>query len=199
MRAVAQSAPGFSCLTRCSPPTARCVCCTVRGDLIKALKTLAKRDKKFDHVLIETTGLADPAPVAFVRSRENPLPRHCLPACFLAPGGEDAASEQGTRVCAVQPTDSLFLVFSFALPARCSPSHQTFFINPEVGDLYRIDSILCLVDAKHVREHLHEKKADDAVNEAVQQVAFAVRLLLPLSLSTALADPLFASPRTAFC
>jgi G3E family GTPase len=42
------------------------VCCTVRGDLIKALTTLMKRGKKFDHVLIETTGLADPAPVAFV-------------------------------------------------------------------------------------------------------------------------------------
>jgi hypothetical protein len=53
---------------------------------------------------------------------------------------------------------------------------QTFFINQEIGDLYRIDSILCLVDAKHVREHLQEKKADDAVNEAVQQVAFAVRV-----------------------
>lgn len=46
-----------------------CVCCTVRGDLIKALKDLMKRGKKFDHVLIETTGLADPAPVAFVRPR----------------------------------------------------------------------------------------------------------------------------------
>jgi hypothetical protein len=43
-----------------------CVCCTVRGDLIKALTSLMKRGKKFDHVLIETTGLADPAPVAFV-------------------------------------------------------------------------------------------------------------------------------------
>ena len=63
--------------------------------------------------------------------------------------------------------------------------HQTFFINPEIGDLYRIDSILCLVDAKHVREHLHEKKADDAVNEAVQQVAFAVRAHRPCRLSRA--------------
>ena len=51
------------CLSRGS-----CVCCTVRGDLIKALTQLMKRKKKFDHVLIETTGLADPAPVAFVRS-----------------------------------------------------------------------------------------------------------------------------------
>ena len=37
--------------------------CTVRGDLIRILTTLAKKRDKFDLVLIETTGLADPAPV----------------------------------------------------------------------------------------------------------------------------------------
>lgn len=41
-----------------------CICCTVRGDLIRILGNLAKRKTKFDYVLIETTGLADPAPVA---------------------------------------------------------------------------------------------------------------------------------------
>mmetsp|Transcript_20671 Transcript_20671/g.48594 ORF Transcript_20671/g.48594 Transcript_20671/m.48594 type:complete len:360 (+) Transcript_20671:301-1380(+) len=41
-----------------------CVCCTVRGDLLRILDKLAKSDARFDHVLIETTGLADPAPVA---------------------------------------------------------------------------------------------------------------------------------------
>jgi G3E family GTPase len=41
-----------------------CICCTVRGDLIRILKNLKKHSKKFDYVLIETTGLADPAPVA---------------------------------------------------------------------------------------------------------------------------------------
>ena len=96
-----------------------CVCCTVRGDLVRALLTLKDRAKKFDHVIIETTGLADPAPVAF-----------------------------------------------------------TFFINPEIADAYRIDSILCLADAKHVGIHLEEEKPDGAVNEAVQQVAFADRILL---------------------
>ena len=96
-----------------------CVCCTVRGDLVRALLTLKDRPKKFDHVIIETTGLADPAPVAF-----------------------------------------------------------TFFINPEIADTYRIDSILCLADAKHVGIHLEEEKPDGAVNEAVQQVAFADRILL---------------------
>merc|ERR1712216_397065 len=42
-----------------------CVCCTVRGDLVRALLTLKDREKKFDAVIIETTGLADPTPVAF--------------------------------------------------------------------------------------------------------------------------------------
>ena len=96
-----------------------CVCCTVRGDLVRALLTLKDREKKFDAVIIETTGLADPAPVAF-----------------------------------------------------------TFFINPEIAEHYRIDSILCLADAKHVAMHMEEEKPDGAVNEAVQQVAFADRILL---------------------
>jgi G3E family GTPase len=40
-----------------------CICCTVRGDLIRILGKLAKRRDRFDHILIETTGLADPGPV----------------------------------------------------------------------------------------------------------------------------------------
>ncbi|KAL3903028.1 MAG: hypothetical protein SGILL_010603 [Bacillariaceae sp.] len=40
-----------------------CICCTVRGDLVKALKKLYKRVNTFDGIIIETTGLADPAPV----------------------------------------------------------------------------------------------------------------------------------------
>src|SRR5260221_10626535 len=45
-----------------------CICCTVRGDLIRIIGTLKeKRDQgalKFDRVVIETTGMADPGPVA---------------------------------------------------------------------------------------------------------------------------------------
>jgi G3E family GTPase len=41
-----------------------CICCRVRGDLIRILGNLMKRRHRFDHVLIETTGLADPGPVA---------------------------------------------------------------------------------------------------------------------------------------
>jgi G3E family GTPase len=41
-----------------------CICCTVRGDLIRVLGQLVKRRDRFDYVMIETTGLADPGPVA---------------------------------------------------------------------------------------------------------------------------------------
>ena len=41
-----------------------CVCCTVRGDLIRIIEGLLKRKGKFDAIIVETTGLADPAPVA---------------------------------------------------------------------------------------------------------------------------------------
>lgn len=41
-----------------------CICCTVRGDLIRILSGLMRRSRAFDGILVETTGLADPAPVA---------------------------------------------------------------------------------------------------------------------------------------
>ncbi|TVS12836.1 MAG: GTP-binding protein [Planctomycetaceae bacterium] len=41
-----------------------CICCTVRGDLIRILGNLMKRRDRFDHIMIETTGMADPGPVA---------------------------------------------------------------------------------------------------------------------------------------
>jgi G3E family GTPase len=40
-----------------------CICCTVRGDLIRILGNLMKRRDKFDYILVETTGMADPGPV----------------------------------------------------------------------------------------------------------------------------------------
>lgn len=63
----------FACSTPDQPTTARptqntqtahCHCAAVRGDLIRILHKLLKRKNKFDAILIETTGLADPAPVA---------------------------------------------------------------------------------------------------------------------------------------
>ncbi len=40
-----------------------CICCTVRGDLIRILGNLMKRKDKFDYIMVETTGMADPSPV----------------------------------------------------------------------------------------------------------------------------------------
>jgi G3E family GTPase len=75
-----------------------CVCCTVRGDLVNAFKSLSARPEKYDAVMIETTGMADPAPVAF-----------------------------------------------------------TFNTQPEVGAKYKIDAILCVVDCKHIQQHLDDQ------------------------------------------
>lgn len=41
-----------------------CICCTVRGDLIRTVENLMKRKGSFDAIVVETTGVADPAPVA---------------------------------------------------------------------------------------------------------------------------------------
>jgi len=107
-----------------------CVCCTVRSDLGVVLKKLATRRSEakeeggaskqyFDGVIIETTGMADPSPVA-----------------------------------------------------------QTFFVDEDVSKLYQLDGIITVVDAKHILQHLHEKKADGVVNECVEQIAFADKILL---------------------
>jgi len=100
-----------------------CICCTVRGDLIAGLKKLIKNSlksgKKLDGVLIETTGLADPAPVA-----------------------------------------------------------QTFFADDYVQQHMRLDGILTLVDAAHIIQHLDDEKPEGVENEAVEQIAFADRILL---------------------
>jgi G3E family GTPase len=90
-----------------------CICCTVRGDLIRILGNLMKRRDKFDHILVETTGMADPGPVA-----------------------------------------------------------QTFFVDDDLRELFSLDGIVTLVDAKHVQMHL-----DDS-NECREQIAFADVLVL---------------------
>ncbi|AEH10697.1 MULTISPECIES: CobW family GTP-binding protein [Protofrankia] len=96
-----------------------CICCTVRGDLIRVLGTLMRRRERFDHILIETTGLADPAPVA-----------------------------------------------------------QTFFVDDEIAGQLRLDAILTLVDARHLARHLDDAKPEGVENEAVEQIAFADRIVL---------------------
>ena len=95
-----------------------CICCTVRGDLTDLLKKMHERIKDFDGVLIETTGLADPAPVA-----------------------------------------------------------QTFFVDDEIVDKYKLDGIITVADAKHIIQHLDEEKPEGVENESVEQIAFADRML----------------------
>ena len=53
-----------------------CICCTVRGDLIRILGNLMKRRDKFDYIMIETTGLADPGPVAQTFFMDDEMQRH---------------------------------------------------------------------------------------------------------------------------
>ncbi len=90
-----------------------CICCTVRGDLIRILGNLMKRRDRFDHVIVETTGLADPGPVA-----------------------------------------------------------QTFFVDEDMRELFALDGIVTLVDAKHVHLHL------ETSSECREQIAFADVLVL---------------------
>jgi G3E family GTPase len=90
-----------------------CICCSVRGDLIRILGRLMKRKDRLDGILIETTGLADPGPVA-----------------------------------------------------------QTFFTDDEMKAHFRIDSIVTVVDAKHVLQHF-----DDSP-EVKKQIGFADVLIL---------------------
>lgn len=55
---------------------------------------------------------------------------------------------------------------------------QTFFVDRSVSMFFRLDGIITLVDAKHIEMHLDEEKPEGAENEAVEQVAFADRILL---------------------
>jgi G3E family GTPase len=89
-----------------------CICCTVRGDLIRIIGNLMKRRDKFDHLVIETTGLADPAPVI-----------------------------------------------------------QTFFMDEDVQAQTHLDSVVTVVDAKHISQHWEAE-------EAQEQIAFADVVLL---------------------
>ena len=94
-----------------------CVCCTVRGDLMRTLNDLRTRrqagELKFERVIIETTGMANPGPVC-----------------------------------------------------------QTFFMDDDIADYYRLDAVVTVVDAKHGMETL------DNQEEAQKQVGFADRILV---------------------
>ncbi|KAF5935950.1 hypothetical protein HYC85_027079 [Camellia sinensis] len=97
-----------------------CLCCTVHGDLVKMLLELVKKKRdKFDHIVIETTGLAKPAPVI-----------------------------------------------------------ETFCTDELVSRYVKLDGVVTLVDSKHVMQRLNEVKPRFVVNEAVEQIAYADRIIL---------------------
>ncbi|CAL5056288.1 unnamed protein product [Urochloa decumbens] len=97
-----------------------CLCCTVRGDLVRMIGELVNKKKgKFDHIVIETTGLANPAPII-----------------------------------------------------------QTFYAEDVVFNDVKLDGVVTLVDAKHAKLHLDEVKPKGIVNEAVQQIAYADRIIV---------------------
>lgn len=96
-----------------------CVCCTVRGDLIESIIKLTTKYKDLDGIIIETTGLADPTPVA-----------------------------------------------------------QTFYMDPKVNQIARLDGVVTVCDSKHILTNLAEKKQEGATNECKQQLAFADVVLL---------------------
>jgi G3E family GTPase len=96
-----------------------CVCCSIRGDLVRTFGMLVARRKDFHAIILETTGVADPSPIIF-----------------------------------------------------------TFNTNALLQMHFRIDSVVCLVDSKHIGIHLDEKKPDGNINEAENQIAFADRIVL---------------------
>ncbi|KAJ0257094.1 hypothetical protein HA466_0080240 [Hirschfeldia incana] len=97
-----------------------CLCCTVRGDLVRMISELVDKKKgRFDHIVIETTGLANPAPII-----------------------------------------------------------QTFYAEDEIFNDVKLDGVVTLVDAKHARLHLDEVKPEGFVNEAVEQIAYADRIIV---------------------
>jgi len=59
-----------------------------------------------------------------------------------------------------------------------APVAQTFFVDDDIKRMYKLDGICTVVDAKHIVQHLEEEKPEGVENEAVEQVAFADRILL---------------------
>ncbi|XP_021736657.1 uncharacterized protein LOC110703209 [Chenopodium quinoa] len=97
-----------------------CLCCTVRGDLVRMIGELVdKKRGNFDHIVIETTGLANPAPII-----------------------------------------------------------QTFYAEDVIFNDVKLDGVVTLVDAKHATLHLDEVKPDGVVNEAIEQIAYADRIIV---------------------
>ena len=57
-----------------------------------------------------------------------------------------------------------------------APVIQTFFVDEDIQQMYKLDSVITVVDAKHIIPRLDEKKPEGVENEAVEQVVFADRV-----------------------
>ena len=62
--------------------------------------------------------------------------------------------------------------------ANPAPIIQTFILDQDTSDKLKLDGVVTLVDAKHVEQHLDDKKAEGDVNEALEQIAYADRIIL---------------------
>ena len=62
--------------------------------------------------------------------------------------------------------------------ANPAPIIQTFILDQNTSDNMNLDGVVTLVDAKHVEQHLDDKKEDGSVNEALEQIAYADRIIL---------------------
>lgn len=69
-----------------------CVCCTVRGDLVKALLNFLDRRDTFDCILLETTGIADPSPIVATFNQVWLLLRNSFPCTVHIPSRAAAAA-----------------------------------------------------------------------------------------------------------
>ena len=59
-----------------------------------------------------------------------------------------------------------------------APVCQTFFVDPDIQSNFYLDAVITMVDCKHLLQHLDEEKPEGVENEAVEQIAFADRILL---------------------
>lgn len=62
--------------------------------------------------------------------------------------------------------------------ANPAPIIQTFYLEERLAHHLRLDGVVTLVDAKHATQHIEEVKPDGVVNEAVEQIAYADRIIL---------------------
>ena len=70
------------------------------------------------------------------------------------------------------------LILNFAGLANPAPIIQTFYAEDQVFNDVKLDGVVTLVDAKHAHLHLDEVKPEGVVNEAVEQIAYADRVIV---------------------